>query len=524
MSDSVLSETIQTAHLPVQDQQPIPSSFGEGTSVSLNVGYFRHKGKKVKFADIEQAILETGLVKNSRVFSEENNEGDKKLVAYIIPGEKFKQEEIENILREKLPGYMVPAAWIYLEKFPLLADGSVDGNALQTFDIDGLTTVEYVAPRNETETRLVAIIQKILTSQVVGIKDNFFRLGGNSMKALQVMAAIRKELQIDLDIKYFFLYPTIEGLAEYLQIISGNNAAGDLLPSASRHCGAIIPIKQSGTKMPLYIVCGGGGTAFTFEKFANLLDKDQPVYGFQQPSDINELESFPDTIAEIAAVYVNEILLIDPDGPYALSGHCIGGVIALEMARMLEDMGREVKLLAMFDVILSKREKVNPATLKNLYHLPTFIKKAASKAFLKVDFETFLLTRHPKDAVEYKIKSIKSLVNKFYKFQEQDTEMMVFKQFEQKFEKAFENYQVNKYDGDILVFYARDHYHFLDKNRNIRFKKFLLEEEVKNIWKDYARSVKIYEMEGEHSSMFEPFYSNNFASLLQQHLDACTKE
>lgn len=508
MPDSIFNETIQIVTSNLQ-------------SPDNHLSYFRHKGVKVKFEDIEQALTGCVFVKQAAVLLEEDKDGDKKLVAYIIAGATFNQMEAVNYLAGKLPAYMIPAMWICLEKFPLTTNGNIDKNALQVSAAGTALTFQYIPPRTDTEIKLVTIIRHLLGGQAIGIKDNFFRLGGNSLQALQVIAAIRRELAVELDIKYFFRYATIEALAAYLKKLSANDHLTALVPSRFEQCSAVVPIKSGGSKMPLYIVCGGGGTAFTFEKFAYMLADDQPVYGFQQPSDMKELENFPTTIEEIASEYVNQVMLIDPHGPYALSGHCIGGVIALEMARKLEAMGKKIKLLAMFDVILSKRNKPEPAGIKNLYNVPFRIKKAASKAYLKLDFETFLLVKHPKDAVEYKINSLKSLVNKIYKFQKEDVELMVFKQFEQKFETAFENYQVNKYDGDIVVFYARDHYHFLDKNRNIKFKKFLLEEEIKNIWKDYARSVNIHEMDGEHSTMFEPFYSTEFAGLLQQYLDDC---
>ena len=270
--------------------------------------------------------------------------------------------------------------------------------------------------------------------------------------------------------------------------------------------------------MPLYSVCGGGGTAFTFEKFAHMLDADQPVYGFQQPSDASALDQFPTTIEGIADKYLEELLLSDPDGPYALSGHCIGGVIALEMARKLQGMGKQVKLLAMFDVILEDHHLPEKKSVKAIHQIPLFFKKTAAKISLKLHFETFLITKFPKDAVEYKVNSLKSMANKIVRFQKEDEELVVFKKFEQKFETAFENYRIRKYDGEILVFYARDHYQFVDKNRNIRFKRFSLEEAIKNRWKNYADDVSIYEIEGGHSTMFEPFYSNDFAGVLRQHL------
>ncbi|MEO6730595.1 MAG: thioesterase domain-containing protein [Ferruginibacter sp.] len=529
MSDSVLNETIQQVQQASQKREPKQLNSVElDKSSGQYLSYFRHKGIKVKFEDIEEALLGCDLVSQAVVLSDEDREGNRRLVAYIIPKGAFNQFNIEQYLIEKLPTHMIPALWVCMEKFPTTPNGKTDRNALHMPATSESTCKEYIAPRNEMEAKLADIIRNFLGVDVVSIEDNFFRLGGGSLQALQVISAIRKDFDLDLDIKYFFVYPTIAELAVYLSKLTGKN----VVAQPGNHGAdnkkqkwtfdpdrSIVPIKAGSSKRPLYIVCGGGGTAFTFEKFACMLDDDQPVYGFQQPSGIKQLETFPLTIEDIAAKYVDEMLLLDPEGPYALSGHCIGGVIALEMARKLQAMGKKIKLLAMFDVILSKDENLHSATPKQLNKIPWIIKRVAARVYLKIAFETFLWTKHPKEAIEYKINRLKSFVNKIYRFQKEDVGIMVFKQFEQKFENAFEHYQVKKYDRDILVFYAREHYYFLDKNRNIRYKKFLLEEDIKNRWMKYARHVTMYEIEGEHSTIFEPFNSKEFVRLLQQQLN-----
>src|SRR6202012_179982 len=121
-----------------------------------------------------------------------------------------------------------------------------------------------------------------------------------------------------------------------------------------------------------------------------------PVYGLQQPNDISELEGLPNTIESIAEIYVNEIVTSNPEGPYALSGHCIGGIIAFEMAKQLEAMNKKVSMLAMLDTVVSEKHKVEPGTFKNLYHLPYIAKKTVSNILTKVKFEVFLLTKYPK--------------------------------------------------------------------------------------------------------------------------------
>lgn len=526
MPDRVIDDIIHNAEKANAEKifAGAADSIGK-TADSEPQGYFRHKGIKVKFESIEQVLITYDNIDQAVVKFSEDQEGARRLIAYIIPNGIFNQMDVTQFLAERVKPYMIPAIWVCLDTFPINEKLAIDRNALQETGAELSFNTEFEAPQNETEIKLSAIIQNLLELKTVSTKDNFFRLGGGSLQALRVIAAIRKELDVNLDIKYFFVYPTIETLAGYLRSLY-NKEPGEINPGGFQldtkwsyhHSSSIVPIKGGSSRTPLYIVCGGGGTVFTFEKFAYMLDDDQPVYGFQQPSDIEELEKFPDTIETIAERYVAEMLVVDPTGPYALSGHCIGGVIALEMARILQEMGKKVKLLAMFDVILPANETVIRPAVSNLFLIPEKLKKVWEKFTSKVDFETFLLTRHVKDDLTYKFNSFKSLINKVIHFQKENVELMVFRKFEEKFELAYKNYNVHKYGGDILVFYAKDHYRFLDKDRDIRFKKYSLEDSIKNRWVEFGDNVKIFEIEGGHSTMFEPFYSNDFAGLLQMYL------
>ncbi len=494
-----------------------------------NVSYFRHKGIKVKFKDIEDVIVEHPCINKVAILFGEDNEGNRRLVAYIIPHEKFNQKDIMNFLAGKLESFMIPAVWICVKKFPLTHLGSIDKIALPELQPVELPAGVFAAPCTNKEIQLSVIIKKILKLESISIHDNFLRLGGNSLKALTIIASIRKALNVPVDLKHFFLYPSIAELAAYLDgentIKNTSHSKGIKYkpnPGSVFHNTSIVPVKTSGAKMPLYIVCGGGGTVFKFEKFAHMLGEDHPVYGLQQPSDINELEHFPDTIEDIAAKYVNEIQLIDPDGPYALSGHCIGGAIALEMARKLQSLGKKIHLLAMFDVILTKDQESQKPSINNVFNFKAIIKKAGKKIWNKLEFETFLLTRYPLRMLNYRQRKLAEVLNKVVPYKKEDADIKVFKKFEKKFLDAYAKYKVKPFSGEMIVFYAKDRYGFFDKEKSIIYKKHELPEEVKNLWKEHVNYVQIFEVDGEHNTMFEPGNSKNFAGILQQHLQMRT--
>jgi thioesterase domain-containing protein len=324
-----------------------------------------------------------------------------------------------------------------------------------------------------------------------------------------------------MPISDIFDYTTVAQLAAKIE----SRLEVSVLPGGveDRLIKLLVPIKVGGNKPPLYIVCGTGGTAFKFKKFADILDANQPVYGLQQP-DVKNGHEFPRTIESIAEKYLEEILAHNPHGPYALSGHCLGGIIAFEMAKQLKTKGKEVKLLAMLDTIVMRSEKLPRPSYKNFYHVPFLFKVLLSKLSVKVDFEVYLWKHHTRQAVRYKLNSLRTITNRMHKHKRiekpEDISMEVFNEMSVLYKRAIRNYQLTPYNGEILVFFAKEHYYFLDKENNVGFKKVYIDAKTKNMWNQYGTSVKIFEVEGEHSNIFDPVHAKDFATLLQQQLNS----
>ncbi|MCW3108615.1 MAG: amino acid adenylation protein, partial [Segetibacter sp.] len=481
------------------------------------------RGYRIEPAEIEAVLQQCELVSQGVVLAREDKQGNKKLVGYVVAEGAYDKEGILSYLRDKLPEYMVPALLVELESLPLTANGKVDRKALPDPNGGELLSGQYVAPRNETEIKLADIWQHILEVDQVGIHNDFFELGGHSLLAVRLISAIRKEFVVEIPISDVFIYPTIAGLGE---VIDKENSG---LDGSSVNIKYLVPLKTgSQKKAALYIVCGGGGTALRFKEFAEMLDEDQSVFVLQPPVGSKDLKEFPDKVEGIAHKFIEEILVKNPDGPYALSGHCTGGIIAFEMARQLEAMGKKIHLLAMFDSIIRKREKRESAKFKNFYNLPVSLRRFISKVVLKFDFEVFLLRKHTRKAIEYKVKSFKSLMKKFTKEQAKRNRrdydgLEIFHELSEISRLAIRKYKVIPYDGEVILFYAKERYYFTDVSDNIRFKKVYLNDNAKNMWRQYATSVSIYEVEGDHSDMFETIHGNKFAMLLQQQLNKPVK-
>lgn len=471
------------------------------------------RGYRVEPGEIDSCLLQSGLVKQCVVTLKEDKERNKQLIGYVVPVEKFDRQTIVGYLKNKLPLYMVPAVWVALPALPLTTNGKIDRKALPEPDYTELSAKEFVAPRSELELTLATIWKKLLGTNQVSINDNFFDLGGHSLLAVKLIKIIKKETGKSLQVSELVEYSTIEKLSKLI---------ADKRVCLTDKARFLVPIKKGGNNIPLYIICGAGGTALTFYKFAELLSFSQPVYVLQQPTEATDHPKFSiKSIEDIAKKYIEEILVQNPSGPYALSGHCMGGVVAFEMAKQLKAKGKEVKLLALFDSMVPSKETAT-STPGSRHSLPNILIKSFKKIFAKIDFELYLLINHPGHAIDYKIISLKKLYKRFLRLQQNNNALDIIKASEQQFKAAILNYKPTKFDGEILAFYAKQHYCFVDKNRNIAYKKVLLENSIKNEWKKYATKVLVQDIEGEHSTIFEPEHAKELSILLQQRLNSAT--
>jgi amino acid adenylation domain-containing protein len=475
------------------------------------------RGNRVEPGEIEGLLKQSGLVNNAVIVAKDDHHGDKRLIGYVVAEGAFNKEAAQTYLKKRLPDYMVPAAWMVLESLPLTHNGKLDKKALPEPGTVELTGASYLAPRNELECRLAEIWKEILHVEQVGVYDNFFELGGHSLLAIRLVSAIRRKLELELIINDIFIYPTIATFADNI-IEKVKNPSMPIV-----NIKYLVSIKSGGNKIPLYIVCGAGGTALRFKKFSDMLDTDQPVFVLQPPIDSNT-KDFPASFEEIARVFIEEILIQNPAGPFALSGHCLGGFIAFEMARQLEAMGKKVHLLAMFDSIIRESEKYELPSIGNLFRSGYLAKKYFERILLKFDFETFLLKNHTRHAIKYKVNAIARLFTKmrWKKAQPKQFEfagLEVFGESSKIYISASKNYKLVPYPGDVVLFYAREHYYFMDRSINVEFRKLDLDETTKNNWKEFAVAVKVHDVAGEHSTIFDPVHGDQFARLLQQHLN-----
>ncbi len=295
------------------------------------------RGFRIELGEIEAVLSQNQAVQSSCVIVREDNPGEKQLVAYIVPklGVKLTSGDLRQFLSHKLPGYMVPGAFVLLEFFPLTANGKIDRRALKA-PSNPSDSDRFIEARNQLELSLVQIWSKVLKIDKVSVQDNFFDLGGHSLLAPYLITQIKEQLGEEIAVTTLFQNPTIEQLATIIKT--------GLDPSNQSY---FVPIQPHGSKPPFFCVPGAGGRPFYFYHLGRYLGKDQPFYSFE--NDLYQQFGEITRIEDIASIYLKAMQDLQPQGPYFLGGHSYGGNVAFEMAQQLVNQGEQVALLAIID-------------------------------------------------------------------------------------------------------------------------------------------------------------------------------
>ncbi|AGC43389.1 non-ribosomal peptide synthetase [Myxococcus stipitatus DSM 14675] len=296
------------------------------------------RGFRIELGEIEALLHLHPSVHQAVLLAREDVPGDKRLVAYLSarPGSSLDASVLRSFLKDSLPEYMVPSAFVLLPSLPLNPNGKIDRKALPPPDASSLSSLGFVAPRNPTEATLAALFSELLRVPRVGALDDFFSLGGHSLLAVRLMGEIERRTGQKLPISTLFTHPTIEQLAAR---VSERGA-----PSSS----PLVPLQPKGSRRPLFLVHAIGGSPLSYGRLTRVLGEEQPVYAFQAPGLDGSREPFS-AIPDMAAAYIEAMRRVQPQGPYLLGGWSMGGVVAFEMARQLTRAGERVAQLFLID-------------------------------------------------------------------------------------------------------------------------------------------------------------------------------
>lgn len=249
------------------------------------------------------------------------------------------ESTLRTSLKEKLPTYMIPTTFVIMESFPLTPNGKIDRRALpdpEQNHVELPTT--YVPPRNLLELQLSQIWERVLNNHRIGVKDNFFEIGGHSLLAARLVSQTQETLHVRLPLSSLFAGPTI---AEMAVLIGQQN-------ELKTWQGPLVKVQANGHKRPIFCVHPAGGNVLCYYEMAQHMGQDRPFYGIEAVG-LGGIEKMPDQMDALAARYIAAMKEVQPQGPYLLGGWCSGGLVAHAMAQQLLSQTEQVSLLALID-------------------------------------------------------------------------------------------------------------------------------------------------------------------------------
>lgn len=296
-------------------------------------------GYRIELGEIEAVLLAHPQIKNAVVISREDIYDDICLVAYMVLETKAElaTQYIRRYLMERLPIYMIPVAFVFIDLIPLTSNGKVDRDALPkpVFHRDDLAQ-PYCEAVSKTQLKLKRIYEDLLKISPIGIHDDFFQSGGNSIIAAMLIRRIRQEFGKKLPLSVMIKASTI---AELERVIKAKETGST---------SSLIAIQPNGNKPALYCIHGGWGHVLFYRNLSKYLGNDQPLYALQALG-LNGKEQPLRRMEDMAAYYITQIKKVQPKGPYNFAGYCFGAIVAFEMARQLMSMGEETTYLASFN-------------------------------------------------------------------------------------------------------------------------------------------------------------------------------
>jgi amino acid adenylation domain-containing protein len=479
--------------------------FPDGTLMYLNRVDLQVKirGYRIELGEIESAISKFTGIKENAVVVYTDEQSEKVLVAYCVidNGTALNETELRQFLKEKLPDYMVPSAFVLMEKLPLTANKKVDRKALpEPTNLSSSFSKDYVEPTTDTEKKLTAIWSSILKIEKIGILDNFFEIGGHSMIAVNMIIRIEKEFGIRLPLATLFEQSDIQKLAKVIE--------DGITPDKWR---SLVPLRPIGKKKPLFLIHGLGLNVLLYTTIINYLDPDQPVYGIQAKG-LNGIDKSLETIEEIASYYISEIMTVDKEGPFQLAGYSLGGNIAYEMARQLTDMGKKVSFIGLLDTVAESSTRELPVfqqiRLKGKYILNYLLWNVAYLFKYSNESKLAIIQRRWRGlwkkvrGLDFKISDEENIS----RGEEHELPKYLHK-VHQANSKADRHYVIKPYQGCVHLFKATH-------------QTFYIPDPVNYGWDKYAvNGVIVHDIPGEHSTTFAPPNDRHFSSILQKSLD-----
>jgi amino acid adenylation domain-containing protein len=296
------------------------------------------RGFRAEPGEVEQVLRDHPAVSDAAVVPHTFGPDDRRLVAYVVAaGGAGDLEGVRAYAASRLPSFLVPSAWVPVAALPLTPAGKVDHEALPAPEPARLPPRPRRREPGRLESSLITVWQEVLGVRPIGPDDDFFDLGGNSLLAVELFAAIERTTGARLPLASIFQARTVAELADVLRD-EGWEAPWSPL----------VPLRTTGSRPPLFLVTAGDANVVGYGALARRLGPDQPFFALQ-PRGLHGRRPLDRRVERMAARYLGEVRKVQPHGPYLLGGRCLGGLVAFEMARRLDAAGERVALLVALD-------------------------------------------------------------------------------------------------------------------------------------------------------------------------------
>lgn len=329
------------------------------------------RGFRIELQEIDATLAQHPGIQRSQTVLHPDLSLRKTLVSYCVAARgaaSRPDEEITDHLRKTLPEYMIPSTFLWIDQFPLTANGKVDLKALPTPPSQKQEVSQDHAVLNATEKQLIPLFAEVLNCSSIDTQSHFFKLGGHSLLAIKLFHKIQQTMNKKLPLATLFQAPTIRQLARVI----------DASEESVSHT-SLVKIKEGRSDHPIFILPGLGGHSLAFSHLAEALDLDRPIYGLELQG-LDGQEQPHHQIEDMARYFLGLVQSVSKTGPYTLIGYSLGGQIAFEMACQLVEKARSLDAL----IILSATAPGHAKTSKNrlihyAYRLGDFVRLPLSQ-------------------------------------------------------------------------------------------------------------------------------------------------
>ncbi len=294
------------------------------------------RGYRVEPSEIQRIIEAMPNVIEASVLVDTTG-GSKRLIAFAVSKEPASEVEMQSTLRQKLPEHMVPSSLTLVKSFPKLPNGKIDQTALAKLKGNDRSAVDMGInrPANALEEKIIEIWKELLKLDSIGVEDNFFHLGGDSILSIQFIAKAKKA-GIPITPNQIFDHQTVAKLAGF---IAENESRSD-------QWDYLVTLRKEGTKRPLFCIHAGGGHVFFYNILTKYVHKSRPVYALQASGFYGD-KPMHSSIVQMAKDYISSIRKIQPEGPYNIMSYCFSVSVGHEMVKQLKAQGQVCNLIVM---------------------------------------------------------------------------------------------------------------------------------------------------------------------------------